>query len=129
MNHETRNPTMKKAPATFQRLMNRVTQGLSNCVVYLDDVVIFSDTWEQHLCELSEFFASHKNEFSWENSFLCGGVLRVPYLLIAIEPYNEELKLLFSHYCSETPAVSLDPPLRASIPLTPLRGGQGGGVV
>ena len=42
---------MKNAPVTIQRLMNRVTQGLSNCVVYLDDVVILSDTWEQHLCE------------------------------------------------------------------------------
>ena len=37
------------APATFQRLMNRVVSGLEGCAVYLDDVVVFSDTWEGHL--------------------------------------------------------------------------------
>lgn len=36
------------APATFQRLMNRVVKGLSGCTVYLD-VVVYRDTWEEHL--------------------------------------------------------------------------------
>ncbi|XP_042247194.1 uncharacterized protein LOC121882816 [Thunnus maccoyii] len=41
------------APATFQRLMDCVLQGCEDCsAAYLDDVVIFSDTWEQHLCHL-----------------------------------------------------------------------------
>ncbi|KAM4549940.1 uncharacterized protein V3H82_019144 [Fundulus diaphanus] len=41
------------APATFQRLMDRVLQGCGDCsAAYLDDVVIFSDTWEQHLQHL-----------------------------------------------------------------------------
>lgn len=39
---------MKNSPATFQRLMNMVVQGLDNCCVYLDDVVVFSDSWEHH---------------------------------------------------------------------------------
>ena len=46
---------MKNAPATFQRLMNKVTQGVNNCVVYLDDVVIFTDTWDEHLLVLKHF--------------------------------------------------------------------------
>lgn len=42
------------APATFQRLMDKVLQGCEDCsAAYLDDVVIFSDTWEQHLQHLS----------------------------------------------------------------------------
>lgn len=42
------------APATFQRLMDRVLQGCEEfCAAYLDDVVIFSDSWEQHLQHLS----------------------------------------------------------------------------
>ena len=40
---------MKNAPATFQRLINTVIAGLEGCSAYIDDVVIYSDTWEQHL--------------------------------------------------------------------------------
>ena len=41
------------APATFQRLMDRVLQGCEDCcAAYLDDVVIYSDTWANHLCHL-----------------------------------------------------------------------------
>ena len=42
------------APATFQRLMDRVLQGCQHCsAAYLDDVVIFSETWEEHVQHLS----------------------------------------------------------------------------
>jgi len=38
------------APATFQRLMDSVIRGLSEfSAAYLDDLVIFSKTWEDHL--------------------------------------------------------------------------------
>ena len=40
---------MKNAPATFQRLINTVIASLEGCSAYIDDVVIYSDTWEQHL--------------------------------------------------------------------------------
>ena len=44
------------APATFQRLMNTVLAGLTHksCVVYLDDIVVASPTFEQHLKDLEE---------------------------------------------------------------------------
>ncbi len=32
---------MRNAPAKFQRLMVKVLSGVSNCEVYLDDIVIF----------------------------------------------------------------------------------------
>lgn len=39
--------------ATFQRLMDQVLLGCEDCSnAYLDDMVIFSDTWEQHLGHL-----------------------------------------------------------------------------
>ncbi|KAK7938780.1 hypothetical protein WMY93_002106 [Mugilogobius chulae] len=42
------------APATFQRLMDRVLKGCEHCsAAYLDDVVIFSETWEDHIQHLS----------------------------------------------------------------------------
>lgn len=39
------------APATFQRMMDTVLAGLKwqACLVYLDDVVVFSATFDQHL--------------------------------------------------------------------------------
>eukprot|EP00061_Rhincodon_typus_P006334 g26876.t1 len=47
---------MKNAPATFQRLMNRVVAGLTNCAIYIDDLVIFSHSWKDHIVYLAELF-------------------------------------------------------------------------
>ena len=37
------------APATFSRLMRRVLEGLPNLYCYLDDVLIATKNWEEHL--------------------------------------------------------------------------------
>uniref|UniRef100_H3A4B4 Gypsy retrotransposon integrase-like protein 1 n=1 Tax=Latimeria chalumnae TaxID=7897 RepID=H3A4B4_LATCH len=44
------------APATFQRLMNSDLAGLiyRSCAVYLDDIVVASPTFDQHLKDLEE---------------------------------------------------------------------------
>ncbi len=47
---------LRNAPATFQRLMNEVVSGLQGCAVYLDDVVVYSETWEEHLCRIKALF-------------------------------------------------------------------------
>ena len=47
---------MKNAPATFQRLINNVISGIDGCEAYIDDVFIYSDTWEEHLAILRTFF-------------------------------------------------------------------------
>ena len=46
------------APATFQRLMDLVLAGLqwSQCLVYLDDVIIIGHTFSEHLANLSLVF-------------------------------------------------------------------------
>lgn len=47
---------MKNSPATFQRLINKVIAGLHGCEAYIDDVIIYSDTWEEHLQIIRKFF-------------------------------------------------------------------------
>ena len=49
---------LKNAPATFQRLMNKLVAGIDNCAVYIDDLIIYTDTWEQHLLQLEKVLAS-----------------------------------------------------------------------
>ena len=46
------------APATYQRFMNALLAGLnwSTCLVYLDDVIIVSATFEEHMRSLREIF-------------------------------------------------------------------------
>lgn len=46
---------LQGAPATFQRLMDRVLRGLDEfAAAYLDDVVVFSSTWKEHLDHLRQ---------------------------------------------------------------------------
>lgn len=47
---------LTNAPATFQRLMNGLTKNIPGCVTYLDDIVVFSDSWEGHLEQLILLF-------------------------------------------------------------------------
>lgn len=46
---------LKSAPMTFQRVMELALQGLQwqSCLIYLDDVVIFSKTFDEHIERLS----------------------------------------------------------------------------
>ena len=46
------------APATFSRLMDRTLAGLAwnICLYYLDDIIVFSATWAEHLQRLKAVF-------------------------------------------------------------------------
>ena len=39
---------MKNSQATFHRLMSKCLKNLEGVEVYVDDIIIFSDTWEEH---------------------------------------------------------------------------------
>lgn len=47
---------LRNSAATFQRLMNRVVGDMAGCAVYLDDVVVYSDAWEEHVERIEELF-------------------------------------------------------------------------
>ena len=45
-----------QAPAFFQHLMNKVLDNCPFAMTYLDDIIIFSDTEEEHLAHIEEIF-------------------------------------------------------------------------
>ncbi|GFU81436.1 retrovirus-related Pol polyprotein from transposon 297 [Trichonephila clavipes] len=48
---------LRNAAATYQRAMSKVVQTISDfACAYIDDLAIFSDTWEEHLNHLEEVF-------------------------------------------------------------------------
>lgn len=49
---------LKNSPSTFQRMMDNVLRGIANeyACVYLDDIIVFSTSLEEHLTRLEEVF-------------------------------------------------------------------------
>ena len=49
---------LKTSPNSFQMLMDKILSGLSfrSTLCYLDDVLIFFETFDQHLSDLQEVF-------------------------------------------------------------------------
>ena len=49
---------LTNAPATFQRIMDSVFAGLKwkNLLVYSDDIIVFSETFDEHMADLKEVF-------------------------------------------------------------------------
>ena len=47
---------LAQAPAFFQHLMNKVLDNCSFAMTYLDDIIIFSNTEEEHLAHIKEIF-------------------------------------------------------------------------
>ena len=70
------------APSTFQRLMQRTLSGLSRfCSVYIDDILVFSETVEDHMEHLRQVFCRLRDvglKLHPQKCFL--GRSEVPYL-------------------------------------------------
>ena len=91
---------LTNAPATFQRLMYRVLGGLlwTNSMAYLDDIVVFSPTFEQHITDLTEVFdriAKAKLKIKPPNcSFAKSGISYLGFIIspkgVECDPANTE---------------------------------------
>lgn len=93
---------LKNAPATFQRLMNEILREYINqiCVVYLDDILVFSTTLEEHEKSLSKIFSRlqehnlkiqvDKCSFLKKDTEFLGHVLTVE----GIKPNPEKIKTI-----------------------------------
>lgn len=82
------------APSTFMRLMNTVLRPLiGNCiVVYLDDILVYSKSWPEHMQHLREVMDTLQREKLFVNlekySF---AQMKLKYLGFIMS--NEELKV------------------------------------
>ena len=47
---------MKNAPATFQRMVNKLVRDIDRWEGYIDDVVIYSANWSDHISQIKSFF-------------------------------------------------------------------------
>lgn len=49
---------LKNSPSTFQRVMDNVLRDLQNtiCLVYLDDIIVFSTSLQEHMVNLQKVF-------------------------------------------------------------------------
>jgi Reverse transcriptase (RNA-dependent DNA polymerase) len=74
---------IRNGPAAFQRLLDSVLAGLTFecCILYLDDIIVYSKSFEQHLDALDKVFTALRDARlklnASESSF---GVNRVTYL-------------------------------------------------
>src|SRR6266540_2561201 len=84
------------APATFQRLMNYVLHDSLNnfVVVYLDDILVCSDIFEEHLAHLRKVFIK----------------LRQVNLVIKLKKSKfEQRKIKFLGHTTRTDRLRIDP--------------------
>ncbi|GFW33344.1 hypothetical protein TNCV_2795111 [Trichonephila clavipes] len=82
---------LKNAPATFQRLMDIFRRGLP-VLAYLDDIIIMSLTFEQHLADLEAVFKRLIDFKLRENREKCQfSCSRVKYLGLWISPQGIEV--------------------------------------
>jgi len=47
---------MKYSSSCFQRLVNEELKGVEGCSAYIDDILLYSEEWEEHLSLLREVF-------------------------------------------------------------------------
>jgi hypothetical protein len=52
---------LKNGPPTFQRMMNIVFAELPNVLIYLDDIIVFSSSFQEHLGDLKQVFEKLQN--------------------------------------------------------------------
>ena len=51
---------IRNTPASFHRLINNVIADVPECEAYIDNVIVYSDTWNSHFSQIHKFFDSLK---------------------------------------------------------------------
>ncbi len=82
-------------PASFQRLMEGVLRNIPNELVYIDDLLVHTDTHEKHLQVLDQVLARlHKNHLKINLDKCVFGNKEVSYLGFTLMPLRNKLKAI-----------------------------------
>ncbi len=80
---------LKTSPSAFSRLMEFVFRGFKNSVIYLDDILVGSKTWEDHIRHLEDSFCRLQHHNLKLNLKKCiFAVPEIEYLGYTISPNN-----------------------------------------
>jgi hypothetical protein len=82
---------LTNAPATFMRLMDNVLRPFTNSfvVVYLDDILIFNRTWEEHMQHIQRVLSTLRQHKLYANLEKCSfGMNRVQYLGYIVDEHG-----------------------------------------
>ena len=89
-----------KFPCHLQRLINKIISQIDGCEGYIDDVIIYSDTWEEHLNILQKFFKQLSDVKLTINlvksEFGCGHVTYLGHIVGQgqVKPINTKVKAI-----------------------------------
>lgn len=96
---------LKTAPATFQRTIDNVLRGLQgiHCLVYLDDIIIYSSSLQEHLAKLRTVFdrlrqTNLKIQLD-KSEFLRKEVLYLGHTITSdgLKPNNDKIKAILEY--------------------------------
>jgi hypothetical protein len=94
---------LRNAPATFSRLVSRLLLGLEDfSAAYLDDILIFSETWQDHVKHLRAVFTRIQNAGLTLNQEKCEfAVAEIDYLghhigLNKVQPREQKVTALLN---------------------------------
>lgn len=89
------------APTTFQRLVNKVLAGVLCCDACLDDIVVCSVSWAEHISKLREVFIQLRDANLTLNLAKCEfGQATIVYLGKSLRSFCFSLLRLLSVSCA-----------------------------
>ena len=94
---------MRNSPATFQRLINQVISGLVGCEAYIDDLVLYSESFEEHLLRLRALFdrlLEAKLTINLAKSEFCQGTVQYLGHIVGqgqVKPVNAKIEAIVNY--------------------------------